>query len=173
MRRYTLTVGGRRFELDVDELDASSFRVLLDGQSYEVTLESAEEAPRPAVTPMLVDGFPARAQAPVRPTVANAATPPVPPPPARPVAAAPPAPRPAAGGGANALAAPMPGTVLSVDVTPGQPVRRGDPLLVLEAMKMQNIIRAPADAVVGEVLVKAGQAVGFGEALVRFEKGTL
>jgi biotin carboxyl carrier protein len=172
MRRYTLTVGGRRFEIDVDELGPSSFRVLLDGQAYEVSLEAAEDEARPAVTPM-IEGFPARAQAPVPPTVAAVATPPVPPPAPRPAAAPPPAPRPAAGGSGSLLAAPMPGTVLSVDATPGQPVRRGDPLLVLEAMKMQNIIRAPADAVVAEVLVKTGQAVGFGEALVRFDKGTL
>lgn len=169
MRRYTLTVGGRRFEIAVDELGPSSFRVELDGQAYEVDLEAAEDAPRPAVTPM-VEGFPVRAQAPAPRTVATAATPPVPPPPAAPAA-----PRPAAGpaAGGNVLAAPMPGTVLSVDVTPGQPVRRGDPLLVLEAMKMQNIIRAPGDAVVAEVLVGAGQAVGFGEALLRFDTGAV
>jgi biotin carboxyl carrier protein len=166
MRRYTLNVGGRRFEIDVDELGAGSFRVQLDGQLYEVTLEAAEGPERPAVTPM-VEGFPVRAQAPAPPTVAVAATPPAPPPTPKAAASAPAAPRAPAGGG-DVLAAPMPGTVLAVNVTPGQPVRRGDPLLVLEAMKMQNIIRAPADAVVAEVLVGAGQTVGFGEALVRF-----
>jgi biotin carboxyl carrier protein len=67
----------------------------------------------------------------------------------------------------------MPGTVLTVEARAGQPVRRGDPLLTLEAMKMQNIIRAPADAVVAELLVAPGQAVGYGDPLVRFEAGAL
>jgi biotin carboxyl carrier protein len=168
MRRYTLTVAGRTFTVDVEEAGASSFRVSLDGQTYDVSLDGAEDELRPAVTPM-VEGFPVRAQAPTPPTIAAAATPPVPPP--APAPAAPAAPRPTAG--ADVLAAPMPGTILAVQATPGQAVRRGDPLLTLEAMKMQNIIRAPADAVVAEVLVGPGQAVGFGEPLVRFGQGTL
>ncbi|NTV63841.1 MAG: acetyl-CoA carboxylase biotin carboxyl carrier protein subunit [Oscillochloris sp.] len=167
MRRYILTVDGRRFEIDVDELGAESFRVLLDGNAYEITLESAEELNRPAVTPM-VEGFPSQAQAPALLPVATAAPPsPTPRPSAAPVAPPPPA------TGRGVLSAPMPGTVLSVEVSPGQPVRRGDPLLVLEAMKMQNIIRAPEDALVAEVLVSAGQSVGFGEPMVRFDTGAL
>lgn len=162
MRRYTLTVAGRPFVIDVDTMGESSFRVILDGQSYEVRLESAEEADRPAVTPM-VEGFPVRAPDPAPRTVAAVAP--------APRLAAPAAARSAADG--DVLVAPMPGLVLAVDAAPGQSVRRGDPLLTLEAMKMQNIIRAPADAVVVEVLVSAGQSVGFGEPLVRFDTGAV
>jgi biotin carboxyl carrier protein len=159
MRRYRLNVGGRLFEIDVAELGADSFRVALDGRSYAVTIEHVADEARPAVTPM-VEGFVVQAPA--------AAPLPASPAPASP---APASPAPAADRGA--LTAPMPGTVLTVEVSVGQPVRRGDPLLTLEAMKMQNVIRAPADAVVAELLVAPGQAVGYGEPLLRFEAGAL
>jgi biotin carboxyl carrier protein len=61
----------------------------------------------------------------------------------------------------------MPGVVLEVLVAAGATLRRGDPVLVLEAMKMRNTIRCPRDAVVIEVAVAAGQPVGPGDLLVR------
>jgi biotin carboxyl carrier protein len=68
---------------------------------------------------------------------------------------------------ADVLAAPMPGVVLEVHVVAGAVLRRGAPILVLEAMKMRNTIRAPRDGVVAEVAVEAGQPVGPGDPLVR------
>jgi biotin carboxyl carrier protein len=61
----------------------------------------------------------------------------------------------------------MPGVVLEVLVAPGTALRRGDPILVLEAMKMRNTIRSPRDAVVLEIAVEAGRPVGPGDPLVR------
>ena len=61
--------------------------------------------------------------------------------------------------------APLPGTILSVDVTPGQSVRRGQVLLILEAMKMENEIVAPCDGVVSEILVSKGTSVASGTPL--------
>lgn len=72
---------------------------------------------------------------------------------------------PAAAGGEK-VAAPMPGTILSVNVTAGQSVKSGDVLLVLEAMKMENEIKAPHDATVASVLVAKGESVDTGAALV-------
>ena len=74
---------------------------------------------------------------------------------------------PVARAGSAVLAAPLPGVVLEVRVVPGAVVGRGDPLLVLEAMKMRNTIRAPRDAVVVEVVVEPGQPVAPGDPLVR------
>ena len=59
----------------------------------------------------------------------------------------------------TALAAPMPATVISVQTTAGQAVRRGDVLVMLEAMKMELPIRAPRDGVVRRVACHAGEIV--------------
>ena len=64
---------------------------------------------------------------------------------------------------------PMPGTVQSVHVSEGQPVSAGDRLVVVEAMKMEHVIRAHADSVVTRVLVEAGQSVAAGRVLVELE----
>jgi len=69
----------------------------------------------------------------------------------------------------NDLKAPMPGLVLRILVEPGQVIKKGDPVLVLEAMKMENVFKAAADAVVKEVKVRERTAVEKGEVLVILE----
>lgn len=68
------------------------------------------------------------------------------------------------------LATQMPGVVVRVLVSVGDAVTKGDVLLVVEAMKMENEFRAPMDGVVAEVAVSAGQTVDTGELLVRIEE---
>jgi biotin carboxyl carrier protein len=63
----------------------------------------------------------------------------------------------------------MPGRVAAVRVTAGQRVAKGEELLVVEAMKMENALRAPRDGVVRAVLVSAGDAVTPGRPLVEIE----
>lgn len=65
--------------------------------------------------------------------------------------------------------APMPGLVLNVLVEAGQEVKKGDKLLVLEAMKMENIIKAAGDGKVGRIAVEKGQAVDKNQTLIEFE----
>jgi 3-methylcrotonyl-CoA carboxylase alpha subunit len=72
----------------------------------------------------------------------------------------------AAGGG---LEAPMPGVVTRVFVAPGDEVTKGQPLVALEAMKMEHVIRAPRDGRVRAVPARAGEMVGGGVALVELE----
>jgi acetyl/propionyl-CoA carboxylase alpha subunit len=67
------------------------------------------------------------------------------------------------------LKAPMPGLVLEVMVGPGTEVKKGDPLLVLEAMKMENVLKAPTDAVIKDVIVEISAAVEKNQVLVNFE----
>ncbi len=66
------------------------------------------------------------------------------------------------------LKAPMPGLVLRVEVAPGQTVSKGDPLVVLEAMKMENIIKAAADGTVKSIEVEDGMAVEKNQVLIKF-----
>ncbi|MCW2681991.1 MAG: Carbamoyl-phosphate synthase chain, ATP-binding protein [Frankiales bacterium] len=78
-------------------------------------------------------------------------------------------PEPGSGLAAGALTAPMPGTVVRVDVASGAAVEAGQVLVVLEAMKMEHAVRAPADGTVAQVVVKAGQQVDSGALLVVVE----
>lgn len=122
------------------------FSVTVNGTVYDVEVNEVKAggaAPAPAAAPA-----PKAAPAP-----APAAAP-------APKAAAPVA------AGATSVKAPMPGKILSVAVSAGQAVKKGDLLLVLEAMKMQNEIYAPQDATVSEVRVSANQTVATGEDMV-------
>ncbi|PCJ88185.1 MAG: acetyl-CoA carboxylase biotin carboxyl carrier protein subunit [Flavobacteriales bacterium] len=66
------------------------------------------------------------------------------------------------------IKAPMPGMVLDVMVQEGKPIKKGEPVLVLEAMKMENILKSPVDGVVKKVKARKGQAVEKNEVLVNF-----
>lgn len=65
--------------------------------------------------------------------------------------------------------APMPGLVLDVKVQPGDTIKKGETLLILEAMKMENAIKSPIDAVVKSIEVKPQQAVDKNAVLVHFQ----
>mgnify|MGYP001211168504 FL=1 len=69
----------------------------------------------------------------------------------------------------NEVKAPMPGLVLNILVKPGQEIAKGDGLFVLEAMKMENIIKSPTDALVKSIEVEKGVAVEKNQVLVTFE----
>lgn len=70
---------------------------------------------------------------------------------------------------ASELKAPMPGMVLNIEVEVGQEVKEGDALVVLEAMKMENVLKSPADVVIKSIAVKEGVAVEKNELLIEFE----
>jgi len=68
----------------------------------------------------------------------------------------------------NELKAPMPGLIIDIRVQPGQAVQKGDPLLVLEAMKMENILKAPTDGTIASIKVDLRANVTKGQVLVQF-----
>jgi len=74
-----------------------------------------------------------------------------------------------ANAGFTELKAPMPGLVLKLAVEAGQEIKKDDPLVVLEAMKMENVLKSPADAVVKGIAVEVGQAVEKNQLLIEFE----
>jgi propionyl-CoA carboxylase alpha chain/3-methylcrotonyl-CoA carboxylase alpha subunit len=76
----------------------------------------------------------------------------------------------AGGGGDGAVRSPMPGRIVAVQAKAGQAVDRGQPLVVLEAMKMEHVLTAPFDAVVADVAAEAGGQVSEGAILVRLDK---
>ncbi|MEM1338164.1 MAG: biotin/lipoyl-containing protein [Bacteroidota bacterium] len=69
----------------------------------------------------------------------------------------------------GSIEAPMPGLILEVSVTEGQEVHEGDPLLILEAMKMENVITSPRDGIIKSIPVKQGEAVEKKHLLITFE----
>ncbi|MGE7090045.1 pyruvate carboxylase [Lysinibacillus sp. NPDC048646] len=69
----------------------------------------------------------------------------------------------------NQIGATMPGTVLKVVISKGSPVKRGDHLLITEAMKMETTVQAPKDGVVKEVYATAGDAISTGDLLIEIE----
>jgi len=163
MRRYTVAIDGQPFTVDVAETASDAFEVVVDGRRFIATLAGEGELPGVAISPALEP----RPAEPVTVPANDAVTPEMPPT-TTPVEPAPRPIRPPGRPGAGLLTAPMPGTVVHVLVAPGATVRRGDALLVLEAMKMRNAIRAPRDATVAEVVVEPGAQVASGDPLVRF-----
>jgi biotin carboxyl carrier protein len=155
MRRYNLALGDREFVIDVQELTADRYQVVVEGTNYEVTLTGDENLPGAAITP----GYQPVAGATASTTVPRSA--------AASAAAVRAAPRRAAAG-SDALNAPMPGVILELHVQVGDTVTRGQQIAVLDAMKMHNFIGAPRAGVIAEVCVAAGQAVGHGDPIVRF-----
>ena len=131
----------------LEEFKMKKFNVTVNGTAYDVEVNEVKAA-APAAAPKAA---PAAAPAP------KAAPAPAP----APAAAAAPVPA-----GAETVKAPMPGKILSVAVSAGQAVKKGETLLILEAMKMQNEIAAPHDAVVAEVRVAANQTVSTGDDMV-------
>ena len=121
----------------LEEFKMKKFNVTVNGTAYDVEVNEVKAA-APAAAPKAA---PAPAPAPA------AAAAPVP-------------------AGAETVKAPMPGKILSVAVSAGQAVKKGETLLILEAMKMQNEIAAPHDAVVSEVRVSANQTVSTGDDMV-------
>ena len=116
-----------------------NLRITVNGVAYDVQVEELG-ADAPAVAP---------AAAPAK---------------AAPAAKA--APKKAAAGAGEKVAAPMPGTIVSVNVSDGQAVKKGDVLVVLEAMKMENEIKAPSDGTITSVAVSKGESVDTGATLV-------
>ena len=128
------------------------YKITLNNRTYEVEVEEGKA--------MLLDEYEAIAHAAApapAPTAAPAATAEAP---AAPAAA------PAVVGNGTPVNAPMPGTILSVNVTVGQKVTAGTLLCVLEAMKMENEILAPSDATVTQILTSKGSNVDTGAPLI-------
>lgn len=141
MQRYSIEVSGKRYEVNVDEKGGEMYQVVVDGEAFDVRLVAGAET--------LSIGPPAEI-APENEVIA------------------PPSATEGSGGMKTEVRAPMPGVVLSIAVQPGERVKVAQQLLVLEAMKMKNPISSTRNGVVSEVVVQAGQSVGYNDLLLKF-----
>ena len=123
-----------------------TYTITVNGVAYDVTVEEGTGAAAPV------------AAAPVAAAPKAA--------PAAPKAAAPAAPAASGAAGAVKVNAPMPGKILAVKTQVGAAVKKGDVILVLEAMKMENEIVAPQDGTIASVNVSVGASVESGEVMV-------
>ena len=119
-----------------------NYRVTVNGVAYDVVVEELNGSVAPAPVAAPVAAAPKAAPAPVAAPAASGKA------------------------GATAVKAPMPGTLIKVNVKVGDAVKKGDVLCVLEAMKMENDIMAPADGVVASVEATQGASVATDAVLV-------
>lgn len=143
--KYVATINGKRYEVEVEKVDA-----------YKSLDRNGVAAPKAPVLTASAPRAAAPAPAPAAPAPATAPAP----------APAAPAPAAAPAAGGTTVEAPMPGKVLSVKAAVGQAVKFGEPLVIMEAMKMETEIVAPADGTVSQVLVNTGDSVDTGAAMV-------
>ena len=120
-----------------------NYTITVNGNVYDVTVEETAGGAAPAPAAKAAPAAPAAAPAPA------------------------PAPAKAAGGAAGSVEinAPMPGKILDVKAQPGASVSRGDVVLILEAMKMENEVVAPQDGTIASINVNVGDMVEAGALL--------
>lgn len=135
-----VSIAGKTYIVKIDDLGARPVKAEVDGETFEVWPEEAPAAPA--------------LSAPAAPATL--------------AAAAKSAQAPAAVGGRD-VNSPLPGVIIEINAKAGAEVKSGEPLLVLEAMKMKNTIRAGRDGVIAEVLVSVGDQVRHNQPLFRFE----
>ncbi|MBP5658789.1 MAG: biotin/lipoyl-binding protein [Paludibacteraceae bacterium] len=140
MKEFTFKINGAEYKCAVEEIEAGKTNVTVNGNVYTVETEApAAPAPKPAPAPKAEEpkAAPAPAAAPA------------------PKAEAPKA-APAAG---VQVKSPLPGSIIKVLVSEGQAVKKGDTLLTLESMKMENPVLAEQDGTVKQIAVTPGQNV--------------
>ena len=133
-------IEGKVYEVSIKDIHSNPVLAEVDGKFYQVFPEVQGPAVVPAVT-----------------------TQPAPIP-----VAVPAAPAPSAGNGLT-LNAPLPGVIVSIDVQAGQTVKSGQQICMLEAMKMENVIRSDRDDVIAQVNVNAGDLVKHNQPLFTFQ----
>ena len=141
-KNYKITIAGQTYDVEVGDTSSSPVEVSVDGTTYQVEIPNS-------ITPAASGGTPAvSTPKPVTPAPQAVARPSVP-----------------TSGGDGVVRSPMPGKIISVSVSVGDVVTKGQLILVLESMKMENTIASPIDGTVSAVHVSANDAVQHGQTL--------
>lgn len=146
MKEYKYKINGNLYNVVIGDIEENIAHVEVNGTHYTVEMEKKPKA-APAPKPV------------VRPAAKPAAAP---------VAAAPVA-KPAAGGAKSGVKSPLPGVILDIKVNVGDEVKKGQTLIILEAMKMENSINANKDGKIAAINVSKGESVLEGTDLVIIE----
>lgn len=144
MKEYKYTINGNKYEVAINEVSDTTAKVTVNGADYTVEWEKPVEE-KPVVKVQPVAAKPAAAPAAPTPTPAAA---------------------PVSG---NAIKTPLPGVIIDVKVAVGDTVKKGQTVVVLEAMKMENNINADRDGKVAAIQVAKGDTVADGAVLVVLE----
>mgnify|MGYP003455295841 FL=1 len=146
MKEYKYKINGNLYNVVIGDIEDNIAHVEVNGTHYTVEMEKKPKA-APAPKPV------------VRPAAKPAAAP---------VAAAPVA-KPAAGGAKSGVKSPLPGVILDIKVNVGDEVKKGQTLIILEAMKMENSINADKDGKIAAINVSKGESVLEGTDLIIIE----
>lgn len=141
MKEYKYKINGNEYNVKVDETEETAANVEVNGKSFKVEWEKREGAPAPKPVARVASAPKAAAPA-AAPQPAQAA----------PTSGEAPA-------GSHAIKTPLPGVILDVKVNVGDTIKRGQTLVILEAMKMENNINADADGKIVAIKVSKGQSV--------------
>ena len=145
MKSYKFRINGNEYNVDINSVEGNIADVTVNGASYQVEMENA---PAPVQKP---------AQAPAAAVASTGSA-----------TTTTPAPKAAAPAGAGKpVTSPLPGVIIEVSVKEGQTVKAGQKVAVLEAMKMEYVIQAPADGTVTAILVNKGDSVLEGAEIVK------
>lgn len=144
MKEYKYTINGNKYEVAINEVCDTVAKVTVNGEEYTVEWENPVEE-KPVIKVQPVAAKPAAAPAPA----------------AKPVAAAP--------TGGHSIKTPLPGVIIDVKVNVGDTVAKGQTVIILEAMKMENNINADREGKVTAIQVAKGDTVADGAVLVVLE----
>ena len=137
MKNYNFKINGNEYAVTVEGISDGKAKVSVNGVGYEVDCPATTTTPRP--------------QRPRFRAASGTSTE------SDKLSAGQPSPKQTTGG--KIVEAPLPGVIINLSVTPGQTVRRGQKIAVLEAMKMENDILSPADGTIDELFVQRGDSV--------------
>lgn len=139
MKSFQFTIDGRKYETTVNEIEDNIAEVTVNGTVFHVAIDKKKTTPS------------------IKPAAPKAA------------AAAPAAPRAAQPAGSVVVKSPLPGSIVKVVAAAGQPVKKGDLLLTMESMKMENQVTSEYEGTIKSVLVQPGQNVMQDDKLVEIE----